>query len=144
ERSHKICKLFKAGGMFIDVVAIEPAARDEDVRQPVEQDKIGLRLNGVMLRRGHGSLRLPRIDHDDLRMIFVLANALPHDWMRNAKIRTDEDEHIGFLEIFVGIRWRIEAERLFVSRGRGCHALTGVAVAVKHPHTELCERAEER
>src|SRR5260370_34495088 len=97
-----------------------------------------------MLRRGHRSLRLPRIDHDDLRMIFVLANALPHDWMRNAKVRTDEHEHIGFLEIFVGIRWRIEAERLFVSRGRGCHALTGVAVAVKHPHTELCERAEER
>src|SRR5271165_7002832 len=110
ERSHKICKLFKAGRMFIDVAAIQPAARDEDVRQPVEQDEIGLRLNGVMLRRGHGSLRFPGINHDDFRMISVLANPLPHDWMRDAKIRTDEDEHIGFLEILVGVRWRIEAE----------------------------------
>src|SRR5271165_3469780 len=110
ERSHKICKLFKAGGMFVDVIAIEPATGDEYVRQPVEQDEIGLRLNGVMLRRGHGSFRFPRIDHDDFRMISVLANALPHDWMRDAKIRTDKDEHVGFLEILVGVRWRIETE----------------------------------
>ena len=33
---------------------------------------------------------------------------------------------------------------LFVSRGGGCHALTCIAVAVKHPHAELRQRAEER
>src|SRR5260370_35631632 len=96
-----------------------------------------------MLRGGHGGLRFPGIDHDDLGTISVLANALPHDWMGDAKVRAEEGEAIGFLEILVGVRWRIETERLFVSRGGGCHALTCVAVAVKHPHPELCERAKE-
>src|SRR5689334_3293322 len=81
ETCHKFCKLCKASGVFVDIIAIEPAAGDENVRKPVEQDEIGLRLNGVMLRRGHGRLRFPRIDHNDLRMIPVLANALPHDRM---------------------------------------------------------------
>src|SRR6266446_3497295 len=144
ETCHKICKLFKPSGVFVDVIAIEPAARDEDVRQPIEQDEIGLRLNSVMLRRGHGSLRFPRIDHDDLRMILILANTLPHDWMRDAKIRADEDEYVGFLEILVGVRRGIETERLFVSRGGGRHALTCVAVSVNYPHAELRQRAEKR
>src|SRR6266446_4752248 len=90
ETCHKFCELFKASGVFVDVIAIEPAARDEDVRQPIEQHEIGLRFNGVMLRRGHGSLRFPGIDYDDLRMILVLANTLPHNRMRDAKIRADE------------------------------------------------------
>src|SRR4051794_8782204 len=73
----------------------------------------------------------------------IAQDALPKDWMRDAKIRTDEDDHVGFLEIFVSERWRVEAEGLFVGRDGSGHALAGVTIAVDHAHAELGEGAEK-
>ena len=56
----------------------------------------------------------------------------------------DEHEHVGLLEVGVGVRRRVEAERLLVGDDRGGHALARVAVAVHHAHAELGERAEQR
>jgi hypothetical protein len=83
-----------------------------------------------MLGRGHGRLRLARIDDNDFGTMFVPTDPLPHDRMRNARIRAHKDQHIGFFKILVGVRRRVEPERLFVSRRRRGHALTRVAVAM--------------
>ena len=77
-----------------DVGGIDPAALNQEIRDAVEQDEIGLGLERVMLRRGHRSLGLTRIDDNDLRPVFVPQHALPHDRMRNAEVGTDEDDHI--------------------------------------------------
>jgi hypothetical protein len=130
--------------VLVDIFAINPPARDQDVRQSVKQGEIGLRFDGVVLARGHSGLGLTGIDHDDLWVILVLANALPHDRMRDAEVRANENECVGFLEILIGVRRRVEPERFFVSRCRGRHTLTGVAVAVNYPETELGQRAKER
>ena len=44
----------------------------------------------------------------------------------------------------VGVRRRVEAERLLVGDDRGGHALPRVAVAVDHAHAELGQRAQQR
>ena len=64
--------------------------------------------------------------------------------MGDAQVRADEHEHVGLLEVGVGVRRRVEAERLLVGDDRRGHALPRVAVAVHHAHAELGERAEER
>jgi len=140
----KVCKRLKAGGMSVNVVAVNPTICDEPVCQAVQQDKIGFRPDGVMLGRGHRCLRLSRIDHDDFGPVLILAYALPHDRVCDTKIRTNKDKHIGYLEILVGIRRRIKPERLFVSCSGACHALACVAVAMQDPHAELCQGAQER
>src|ERR1700751_334873 len=58
ELRDKICERLKAGGMSVNVVAINPTICDEPVCQAVQQDKIGFRPDGVMLCRGHRCLRL--------------------------------------------------------------------------------------
>ena len=60
--------------------------------------------------------------------------------------RFDADEHddVRLLEVVVGVRRRVEAERLLVGDDRRGHALARVAVAVHHPHAELGQRAEQR
>ena len=59
-------------------------------------------------------------------------------------IRADEDQRVAFLEIRIGERRRVEAERLFVGDVRGRHALPRIGVDVQHAHAELRERAEQR
>ncbi len=68
----------------------------------------------------------------------------PQHRVRDARIRTDQDNAVRFLEILIGVRRRVEAERLLVSHGRRRHALAGVAVAVNHPHAELGNRSQKR
>ena len=59
------------------------------------------------------------------------------------KIAADEHDDVRLFEIGVGVRRRVEAERLLVrDDGRG-HALPRVAVAVQHAHAELGECAEQ-
>ena len=93
--------------------------------------------------RGHRSLSEARIDDDDLRLVFVPHDALPHDGMREAQVAADEDDRVGLLEIGVGVRRSVEAERLLVRDDRRGHALSSIPIAVLHPHAEFGERSEQ-
>ena len=46
------------------------------------------------------------------------ADALPQDRMGDAQVRADEHDHVGLLEVGVGVRRRVEAERLLVGDDR--------------------------
>ena len=97
-----------------------------------------------MLGGGHGRLGGSRVDDDDLGVVRVATDPLPHDRVGDAQVGADEDDDVGLLEVGVGVRRRVEAEGLFVGNDRGGHALAGVAVAVHHPHAELCQRSKQR
>ena len=91
---------------------------------------------------GGGRLGGSRVDDDDARPAGVLLDPLPHDGMRDRRVRSHEDEHVRLLEVAVGERRRVEAERLLVGNSGGRHALAGVAVAVPHAHAETGEGAQ--
>ena len=110
EPSHEPGELFEARCVLVDIITTYPAARDQEICQSVEQGQVRLRLDGVVPRCSHRCLGLARIDHDDLRIIFVLANALPHDRMRDTQVRTDENERVGLFEILVRVRRCVEPE----------------------------------
>ena len=71
-------------------------------------------------------------------LVLVAEDPLPKDRVRNAEVGSDQHDHVGFFEIGVGIGRGVEAERLFVGGDGGGHALAGIAVAMDHPHAELC------
>ena len=137
-------ELFIAVGMGVDEFAVDPTLGDEDVRQPVQQRLVGLRLEGQVLRRRDGGFGFARIENDDFRAIRVATNALPHDRMGDAKIRSDQDDDVGLLEVLIGVGRSIEAERLLIGDDRGSHTLSRIAVAVQHAHPEFGERPEVR
>ena len=144
ERSNVLGEVRESGGVLVDVCLIDPAFARQHVRHPVEQRQIRLRRERKVLCGGHSRLGGPRIHHDDLGRVRVAAHALPQNRVCDAQVRPDQDDHVGLLEVGIGIRRRVEAERLFVSDDRCGHALAGVAVTVDHAHAELRQRAEER
>lgn len=127
-----------------DKFLVHPAVLDEQVRDAVEQREVGLRRDRQVQRRGHRGLGGARVEHDDFRRTAVAQHALPHDGMRHARVRADEDEDVRLLEVRVGERRRVEAESLLVGDGAGGHALARVRVAMQRAHAALPERAEER
>ena len=124
-------------------VSTAPIA-DEQVGQPVEQGEVGLRSQGDVLGGGHRRLGAPGIDDDDRRVVRVRRDAVPHDRVGHAEVGADEDDHVGRLEVGVGVGRRVEPERLLVGDDGRRHALAGVAVAVLGAHAELGQRAEQR
>ena len=60
-------------------------------------------------RRRHRGFGFPRIDDDDGRILRILHNALPHDRMRDARVRSDKDQHI---RLFRNLRRYTEAHRI--------------------------------
>ena len=116
---------------------VDPAFGDQDVGDSIEESQIGFGCDRKMLGRRHRRFGLPRIDHNDLGIVLVQENALPHDWMSNAQIGTDQNNGVGLFEIVVRVRWSIKAERLFVGNHGGCHTLASVSIAVLHTHAEF-------
>ena len=90
-----------------------------------------------MLSGSERSFRGSGINHDDLRFMTVPANSLPEDRMGDAKIGANQNDDIRFFEVLVSVRWRIEAEGLFIGGNGRRHALTSVAIPVNHAHPEL-------
>src|SRR5258706_4318629 len=97
-----------------------------------------------MDRRCHRGFGFPWIDNNDGWISRILHNALPHDWMRDARVRSDKDERVRLLEISVSIRRRVESERLLVGNMGGCHALAGSAIALAASHTHHGEAPPAR
>ena len=73
----------------------------------------------------------------------IAHHALPQDRMGDAQVRADQDDAVGLLEVLVGVRRGVEAERLLVGDDRRGHALPRVAVAVDHAHAELRQGPEQ-
>src|SRR5262249_15686720 len=70
----------------VDVAPVDPAVVDQDLGDPIEQDQIALRPDGVVVSGGHRGLGLARIDHDDGGAAPVLADTLPHDGVGDAEV----------------------------------------------------------
>src|SRR6516165_6343750 len=100
--------------MAPNIITVDPPFGHKDMGQAVKQSEIGFWLNSVMTRGGHCSFGFPRVDNNNLGTILVSQHSLPKDWMSYAKIRADQNEHIGFLKIHVSVRGCIESECLFV------------------------------
>ena len=122
---------------------VHTAIAEDAVGEGVEEGEIALGPDGNVLVGSLCRLGGPRIDDDDLRGALVPHDALPEDGLGDAKIRTDEDDDITFLEVCVG-GWRgIEAEGLLVGGGGGGHALAGIRIAMEEAHAKLEKTAKE-
>ena len=127
----------------VNVAAVDPTFLDQNVRQSVEQRQVRLRRQRQMLRRRHRGLRPSRVDHDDFRLMRIAQHPLPHDRMGDAQVRADQHNYVRLFKVGVGVRRRVEAERLLVGdHGRG-HALARVPVAVNHADAEFRQCAEK-
>src|SRR5262249_13832682 len=73
----------------------------------------------------------------------VPQDSLPKNRMRHAQVGPDENKDIRFLEVVVGERRRIEAERFLVRRYRGGHALARIAVSVADAHSHFPKHTEK-
>jgi len=127
-----------------DEILIDPVLGDQFPRDAVKQHQIALGGDRQMLRGVHRRFGSAGIDHDDLRPPAIAEHPLPQDRMREAQIRTDEHQGIGLLEVRIGERRRVEAERLLVGRRRGGHALPRVGIAVDEAHAELEHGPQQR
>ena len=110
ELGDKLRERAEASRVRGDIFFVDPAAHDEDVGQPVEQDEVALRPNRVVLCGCHRRLRLAWIHHDDLRIVRIAQHPLPHDRMRDAGIRANEDQDVALFEIRVSERRRVKTE----------------------------------
>ncbi len=142
EGGDELAEIVVVGGVGVDVVLVDPAFGDEDVGKAVEEGEVGFGLERDVLGGGHRGFGHARVDDDDLGVVGVASDALPEDRVGNAKVRADEDDDVGLLEVLVGVGRGVEAERLFVGDGGRGHALAGVAVAVDDAHAEFGEATE--
>ena len=144
ERVDERRERFVVSGVPGDEGRVDRTAADELASKAVEQGQVALGPRRQVQRGGHRGFRAPGIDHDDGGRAAVAHHALPHDRVGDAGVGADEDEHVAFLKVRVGERWRIETEGLLVRDVRRRHALPRVAVEVGDPEAELRERAEQR
>src|ERR1051325_9870761 len=134
---------FEAAGVGLDEVSVDPAVANQDCSEAVEENQIGFRTRRVVMRRGHGGFGFARIDNNDLGLVRIAQNALPHDRMCGAQVGADENDYVGFLEILVAKMRCVETDTVFVSGGDGGHALARVAVAVNDAHAKFGESTEK-
>lgn len=73
-------------GMRGDELAIDPAVLEQEVSQSMEQDEIGLRLEGDVIGSCHRRLRLARIDDDDAWLVRIAKDALPQSRVSDAEV----------------------------------------------------------
>ena len=84
----------------VDVVAIDQAVPDQNVRDAVDQRQIRARLQGQMQIRHHGGLGDARIGHDQ-RLARIRVQVLAQNRMIVGDIRADQQNDVGALQIFV-------------------------------------------
>src|SRR5258708_39462727 len=123
--------------MRINELLLYPSALNESMRYCIKKQKIGLRFDGVMLSGSERSFRGSGINHDDLRFMTVPANALPEDGMGDAKIGANQNNDIRFFEVLVSVRWRVEAEGLFIGGNGRPPCFSSVSISGNHDPPEL-------
>ena len=118
--------------MTRDVAVIRAAAFGNLREQPAEQSRVGAGRDrqeqiGFLCRR-----RAARINHDDARaaIVAVRHDALEQHGMAPGRVRTDENDQIGAVEILVGAGHGVGAESAPMARDRRGHAEPGIRVDV--------------
>ena len=91
--------------------------------------------------REHRRLRDARID-DDQGLVRVGLKPPAENRMVVGDVRADQQDDVGGVEVLVGARRTIAAERPLVTGHRGRHAQRGVAVVVRRADAELHQLAE--
>ena len=79
-------EVFEARGMRFDKLAIDPFVRDEKIGKAIKEHEIGFRPNGKMLCGGHRGFSGSGIHHQDLGIVLIAHDPLPHDGMGEARI----------------------------------------------------------
>ena len=131
----------EAGGVLLDVAAVDQVVLDHDVDQSVDEREIGTWPDGQVQVGHHRGLGDARIDHDE-RGVPVGLEAMAEDRMVVRDVGAYEDDHVGAVEILVGAGRAIAAERAFVPGHRRRHAQRRVAVVVRGAEPELHEFSE--
>ena len=76
----------------------------------------------------------PRIDEDDLHfgpLVFGSGDTLIEDGMAPGEIRTDKNDEVGNLEIFIAARNGVRSERALVPGNGGSHAEARIGIDVR-------------
>ena len=125
-------RVVEAGGVALDVIAVERAVIGEMHQQPAEQRRIGARLQSqeqIVIADGIGPAR---IDHHDARAALLLVgeHALVQHRMAPGRVGADQHQKIGLVEIFIAARHRVGAERAAVAGDRRGHAQPRIGVDI--------------
>ena len=125
-------RVVEAGGVALDVVAIERAVVGEVHQQPAEQRGIGARLQPqeqIVIADGIGPAR---IDHHDARAALLLVgeHALVQHRMAPGRVGADQHQQIGLVEIFIAARHRVGAERAAMAGDRRGHAEPRIGIDI--------------
>ena len=92
------------------VVAGDQSLIDQQLGQTIKQRQVGLRLNRQVLGRAHRRFGSPWVDNDNLGFAPISQHSLPHDWVADAEVRSDENDRVRLFEILVRKRRRIKAK----------------------------------
>ena len=114
---------FKADGVVVDEVVVEPVVGDHQVQHAVEEGDIAAWFDGQEQVAGAGDRGDARIDDDDLGAVFP---GLPHvvggDGRAFGDVGAANPDHFCAQNIVPGIGGTIYAERFFVASGGANHA----------------------
>ena len=127
-----------------DVVAVDQAVANQDVRDAVEQRDVGARLDGrwrsaiiaVLVTRGSTTMSLRGL------VPGAAIDAVAEDRVVVGDVGADEQDDVGGLHVVVGAGRTVAAEGELVAGDGGGHAERGVAVVVAGAEAELHEFAE--
>jgi hypothetical protein len=123
-------RLVETTRMIGDEVAIQSIALGEMHQQAAEQRRVGARPDRQMqvgVFRGHGAARIDRHDRGPARLS-IGDDPMMQDGMAPGGVRSDQDDQVRHIEVFVAARHEIAAEGAALARdGRG-HAEPRVGV----------------
>ncbi len=143
---HRVQERIKAVGMGIDIGAVLPTLRGQDMQHAVEQQHVGPGLQGQHQVGNVRGMRTPRIDHDDLHLrVGALGIFQPpkQDRVRKRRIGPGNEHALGVLQIVVARRRCVCAQGLFVARHGAAHAQARVGVDVVGADQALGQLVED-
>jgi hypothetical protein len=143
ESHYEHFQLVEAIRVFRDVVTIDQAIANENVRDAVDKRDIAAWLDWKMNVGHHRGLGDTRID-DDQRAFLVALRPIAKDWMIVGDVCADQQDDVGGLEVGIVAGRAITAEGELISGDGAGYAERGVAVMVRRAKAELNELAEGR
>jgi hypothetical protein len=135
-RSDHAClrqRILEVRRMRVDVAIVERTQIGEMNQQTAEQRCVHSRCNRkveIGLLRGRGAAG---VDDNDSRAArpLVLDHALKQHWVAPGRVRADQDEKVGLVEILVAAGHGIGAEGALVAGNGGGHAQARIGVHVR-------------
>ena len=129
----------KAFGVLVDEAPVERAVVAEPAEQAVPQLCVGAGPDGEMQVGALAGGRAARIDVDDAHAALGARHldALVEDRVAPGRIRADQHDEIGELQVVVALRHDVGAEGAAVAGHRGGHAQARVGVDVRRADEAL-------